>query len=54
MFTCGIGNLHVTMYSDAQFAAKEIDLLRIQPPEVIRNGIETGKGAFCVAILHFP
>jgi hypothetical protein len=45
MFPCGIGDFHVAVYADAQFAAQDIDLLRLQRPEVLRNGVEPGTGA---------
>ena len=45
MFPCGIGDFHVAVYPDAQFAAQDIDLLRLQRPEVLRNGVEPGTGA---------
>jgi hypothetical protein len=34
MFSCAIGDFHVAVYSDAQFAAQGIDLFRLQRPEV--------------------
>jgi hypothetical protein len=33
------------VYPDAQFATQDIDLLRLQRPEVLRNGVKPGTGA---------
>jgi len=45
IFPCGIGDFHVAVYPDAQFATQDIDLLRLQRPEVLRNGVKPGTGA---------
>ena len=45
MFPCGISDFDVSVQPDAQFAAQDIDLLRLQRPEVLRNGVEPGTGA---------
>ena len=45
MFPCGIGDFHVAVHPDTQFAAKDIDLLRLQRPEVLRNGGKPRTGA---------
>jgi len=42
MFPCGIGDFYVPMDPDAQFAAQDIDLLRLQRLEGLRNGVEPG------------
>ena len=34
MFPCGIGDFHVAVHANAQFAAEDIDLVRLQLPEV--------------------
>src|SRR5450759_77688 len=44
-FPCGIVDFHVAVYSDAQLAAQNIDLLRLQRPEVLRNGVKSDTGA---------
>ena len=45
MFPCGIGDFHVAVHPDTQFAAQDIHLLRLQRSEVLRNGVEPGTGA---------
>jgi hypothetical protein len=39
MFACGIGNFYVAVYSDAQFATQDIDLLCLQCSEMFRDGV---------------
>ena len=45
MFPCGIGDFDVSVQPDAQLAAQDIDLLRLQRPEVFGNRVEPGAGA---------
>ena len=45
MLPCGIGDFHVAVYSDAQFAAQDIELLRLQRAEMFRNGVKPSAGA---------
>src|SRR5712671_2415573 len=40
MLPRGIGDFHVAVYSYAQLAAQDIELLRSQRAEMFRNGVE--------------
>jgi hypothetical protein len=41
----GLGDFHVLVNSDAEFAAQNIEFLRCQRTKMISNTIETGTGA---------